>query len=177
MKKITLALAAFILVSLFSINDANAQAAKPLKIGVCDVEKIVREMPEAMNADKILKDLQKAYQDTLQTMQTALMQKAEGYQKQRSMMAADKQKKEEDAIRQAEQDLYQYRDTKFGEINQKRAEYLEPIRKKVSEAIEAVAKDEALSFVLDKTNGGLLYSEEKADITFKVIDRMKRGSK
>lgn len=176
MKKITLALAAIIALSFFSMNEANAQT-KPLKIGVCDVEKIVKEMPEAISADKALKDLQKAYQDTLQAMQTALMQKAEGYQKQRSMMAADKQKQEEDQIRAAEQDLYKYRETKFGEINEKRDMFLAPIRKKVSEAIEGVAKDESLNFVLDKANGGLLYSEEKFDITFKVIDKMKRGGK
>lgn len=173
MKKLLLVLAVAFL-GVFAQESANAQA---LKIGVCDVEKIVREMPEAMSADKVLKDLQKAYQDTLQTMQQNLLAKAEAYQKQRGMMSADKQKQEEDAIRQAEQNLYQYRDTKFGEINVKRNEYLEPIRKKVTDAIDAVAKAEKLNFVLDKANAGLLYSEDKSDITFKVIDKIKTGSK
>lgn len=157
-------------------SNANAQS-KTLKIGVCDVEKIVREMPEAISADKNLKDLQQAYQDTLQIMQTQLMTRAESFQKQRSMMAADKQKSEEEAIRAAEQNLYKYRDAKFAEITDKRNQYLDPIRKKVSDAITAVSTDEGLTFVFDKANGGLLYSEEKFDITFKVIDKMKRGSK
>ena len=42
---------------------------------------------------------------------------------------------------------------------------------------EAVSKDEGLSFVFDKGNGSLLFSEDKFDVTFKVIDRIKRGSK
>lgn len=173
MKKIIFVLAVA-LVAVFANVNTNAQA---LKIAVCDVEKIVREMPEALSADKVLKDMQKAYQDTLQTMQQNLLAKAEAYQKQRGMMSADKQKQEEDAIRQAEQNLYQYRDTRFSEINVKRNEYLEPIRKKVTDAIDAVAKAEKYNFVLDKANAGLLYSEEKFDITFKVIDKMKTGGK
>ena len=80
-------------------------------------------------------------------------------------------------MRAAEQALYSYKDTKFAEISEKREIYLAPIRQKVSNAIEAVAKDESLGFVLDKGNGNILYSEEKYDITFKVIDKMKRGSK
>ena len=40
--------------------------------------------------------------------------------------------------------------------------------------LQEVAKEEKMSFVFDKTNPSLLYSEEKFDITFKVIDKIKR---
>ena len=176
MRKLGIVLSAFVAFIVINIG-ANAQQTKPLKLGVDDVEKIVQEMPEALQADIVLKELQKSYQDTLSSMQNALMQKAEGYQKQRAMMPADQQKKEEETLRMAEQELYRYKDAKFAEISEKRELYLAPIRKKVSEAIETVAKDEAISFVFDKGNGSLLFSEEKSDITFKVIDKMKRGSK
>src|SRR5574344_414132 len=169
-----------ILVAIITLTiGANAQTTKnkELKIGVVDVEKIVKEMPEALQADQTLKKLQKTYQDTLNTMQNDLVARAENYQKQRGMMTADKQKAEEESLRVAEQALYSYKDTKFAEISEKREIYLAPIRQKVSNAIEAVAKDESLGFVLDKGNGNILYSEEKYDITFKVIDKMKRGSK
>ncbi len=177
MKKLGILLSIFVAVITLSFSAANAQQAKSLKLGVVDVEKIVKEMPEALQADQILKDLQKSYQDTLASMQNTLMQRADAYQKQRSMMPADQQKKEEETLKMSEQELYRYKDAKFAEISEKRELYLSPIRKKVAEAIEAVAKDETISFVFDKGNGSVLYSEEKSDITFKVIDKMKRGSK
>ena len=176
MRKFGILLSAIVAVIALTIG-ANAQQTKGLKIGVVDVEKIVKEMPEASQADQELKDLQKSYQDTLASMQNTLMQRADAYQKQRSMMPADQQKKEEESLKMAEQELYRYKDAKYAEISEKRELYLAPIRKKVNEAIEGVAKDEAISFVFDKGNGSVLFSEEKSDITFKVIDKMKRGSK
>ncbi len=53
---------------------------------------------------------------------------------------------------------------------------LQPIRLKVNDAIAAVAKEEKINLVLDKVAGLVLYNEEKADITYKVLDRMKRGN-
>ncbi len=175
MKKLSILFTAILAVVLFT-NVAFGQQ-KPIKIGIVEVEKIVKEMPEAIEADKIMKDLQKAYQDTLMKMQEDLVKRAENYTKQKAMMAADQQKNEEESLKMGEQQLYQYREAKYAEINEKRELYLTPIRKKVNEAIEAVAKDELISVVLDKGNGSVLYAEEKLDITFKVIDRMKRGTK
>jgi Skp family chaperone for outer membrane proteins len=54
-------------------------------------------------------------------------------------------------------------------------EFMQPIRQKVSDAIAAVAKEEKLNMVLEKSLGVVLYSEDKADVTYKVLDRMKRG--
>ncbi|NNG26892.1 MAG: OmpH family outer membrane protein, partial [Ignavibacteriaceae bacterium] len=44
-------------------------------------------------------------------------------------------------------------------------------------AIEQVAKDEAMQFVLDKSGDIiLLYADAAFDITFKVLDKLKRGN-
>ena len=160
----------------FTCN-AQTGAAKTFKIGVVDVEKIVKEMPEALQADQTLKTLQQSYQDTLNSMQNSLVTRADNYQKQKSMMTADKQKTEEVALQAAEQAIYKFREDKTAEMSDKRENYLAPIRKKVSTAIETVAKSEGLSIVLDKGDGGVLYSEDKYDITYKVIDEVKRGTK
>ena len=46
----------------------------------------------------------------------------------------------------------------------------------IQKAIEELAKDEKIGFVFDKAGGlGLIYAEDKNDITFKVLDRIKRG--
>ena len=54
---------------------------------------------------------------------------------------------------------------------------LGPIKKKVMKVIEAVAKDEKLTFIFDRNDQilVLLYGDVKYDYTYRVIDRLKRG--
>ena len=54
---------------------------------------------------------------------------------------------------------------------------LNPLKEKVLKSIERVAKDEKYTFVFDQTEQMqiLLYGDPNHDLTFKVIDRLKRG--
>lgn len=150
-----------------------------LKIGIVDTETIIKEMPEAKKADNDLKTLGQKYQDTLLTMQNELQERLQQYQKQKGMMPADKQQAEEEALQALQMQMYQYNDEKFGnagELTILREKYLEPIRQKIRVAIDNVAKTEKINLVLDKTSPSLLYAEDKFDITFRVLDEIKRGS-
>lgn len=92
-------------------------------------------------------------------------------------MTADARQKEEQAINGLRTRFMQYQEQKTAEVQQIRDNFLKPIREKVQAAIEAIAKEEKLNLVLDKVAGLVLYSEDKADITYKVLDKMKRGEK
>ena len=80
-----------------------------------------------------------------------------------------------------EQDLVEFRRAKFtqgtGEIYKKQEELFAPIKTKIYAAIEKVAKEEAMQFIFDKSGDIiLLYADSAFDITFKVLDRLKRGN-
>jgi outer membrane protein len=161
----------FVLVSEF----ANAQA---VKIGVVDSEKIVMELPEALEADKLLKDLSKTYQDSLMKLDQNVKVLYQEYQSQSAMMTDQQKQAKEQIIVQLQQEMQAFNQEKFGqqgEIYQKRMELLKPIREKVTKAIEDVAKKEKITIVLEKNTGIVLYSDNKYDITFKVLDLLKRG--
>lgn len=157
----------------FSFN-AYSQKEKPMKIGVVDVEAVVKAMPEAVKADQDLKDLQKSYNDSLVKMQEDFYKRIEQYQKQRGMMAQDQQQKEEESLKNLEQVLIKYRDDRLQDIQKRREEFLDPIRKKVKDAIEVVSKEEDMNFIFDKANAIVLFADDKFDFTYKVIDKMKR---
>lgn len=164
------------LISLFTTNISFAQAGA--KMGVVEVEAVLKELPEAIEADKQIKDKGQKWQDTLMGMQQDLQTKLEQYQKQKSMMPQDKQQKEEESLQAQNTMLLQYREEKFGqqgEINRLREELLDPIRVKIKAAIESVAKEEKILLVVDKMAS--IYADESIDITFRVIDRIKRGGK
>ena len=59
----------------------------------------------------------------------------------------------------------------------KQDEIFTPVKNKIYAAIQQVAKDEAMQFVFDKSGDIiLLYADSSFDITFKVLDRLKRGN-
>jgi len=161
-----------------SINSIYAQNKENFKVAVVEVETILKELPEAIEADKKIKEIGQKWQDSLLQMRNDLQNKFEQYQKQKSMMTQDQQQKEEQSLQAQQMQLLQYQDEKFGqqgEINSLREKLLAPIREKVKSAIESVAKKEKFQLVLDKLMA--LYAESAIDITYIVIDTIKRGSK
>jgi len=170
----------FSILVLFVINPTFGQkgtssSASILSFGAVDINLIVEQMPEAKEADAKLKEMQKQLQDTIMKMQDALQKKVDNYLKQKSVMPAEQQQKQEQALQEEQQKMQQFYNERLSEIQNKREEFLEPIRNKVKNAIQAVAKEENLQLVFDK--GSLLFIEDKYDITFKVLDKIKRGGK
>jgi len=148
-----------------------------MNIAVVDVETIVKEMPEAIEADRKLKEIGTKWQDTLISKRTELESRFQQYQKQKSMMPQDQQQREEESLQMLNMQMLQYQEEKFGnqgELNFLREQFLEPIRTKVRSAIEGVAKEEKFNLVLDKGNSAVLFIENKFDITFRVLDKIKR---
>ena len=155
---------------------ANAQSAG-FRAGFVNSETIIKELPEAQAAFKQIEETSVAIRDTLQMMQKEFEQRIEQYRKQESLMSAEAKAKEEESLNALRMRFLQYQESKTLEVQQMRDKALEPIRDKVKAAIAAVAKEEKLSMVLDTVAGLVLYSEDSADITFKVLDKMKRGQK
>jgi len=61
--------------------------------------------------------------------------------------------------------------------NQKQEEIFNPVKKKIYTAIEQVAKSEGMQFVFDKSGDiVLLYADSSFDITYQVLDKLKRGN-
>lgn len=164
------------LASLFVLS-ASVAVAQVTKAAFVDSEKILGELPEAQKASQELGAMVKAWQDSVTAMQGDFQKQLDEYQKQQSVMAAAK--KEAEAKRLNDLDLkwrefYTQRlDPQKGLAAQEREKRLAPIREKVLRAIETVAKEDGFTFVFDRAN--VLFADAKVDLTYRVIDRLKRG--
>lgn len=165
--------AAMVALTLTAVT-ASAQTTA-LKIGIVNSETVIKELPDAKDASAQLESMGAKIQDTLRMMQQDFESKLESYRKAEAMMAADAKKREEETLRNLQMRFQQYQQEKSQEIQQLREQYLAPIREKVSAAIAAVAKSEKVTIVLDKVGAGVLFSDDKLDLTFMVLDRLKRG--
>ncbi len=157
--------------------------AQSLKIGYIDSEVILSQYPPAVKAQSDLDALVAKWRAQLDSMMNDYQQQLAAIQKQFQNMPPDKQREIQQQMAQKEMEINQFQQQKFGqpngEIYQKNQEILEPIKQKIKDAIKEVAKQEGMSFVFDsnQTIPVLLYGDEKYDITFKVLDWLKRGKK
>lgn len=156
-------------------------AAQAVKLAFVDSEVILRELPEAQKAQKDLEVMVKTWQDELEKMGQTLQKEVEEYQKKEALYNAQKKEDEQRRLAEMQQRArdfqYQKFDTRVGEASTEREKRLTPIRDKILKSIEEVAKEEGFSFVFDKANDVLLlYADAKFNLTYKVLDKLKRGT-
>jgi len=178
MKKALLILGIFILFGLNIFAQKNQPQQSGIRIAVVEIETIVKGLPEAAEADARLKEMGTKWQDTIITWRKELETKFQQYQKQKGMMNAEAQQKEEESLQMLNMKIMQYQEDKFGnqgELAAMREMFLDPIRKKVKTAIEEVAREEGFNYVLDKGSSVVLYAENRFDITYRVLDKIKRN--
>jgi len=155
----------------------NAQSQK---IGYVNSTKIFQELPEAQEAQKRIDALSKPLQDSLEVKQRELQAKYDEYQKKEAMMTDAAKKTAQQEILDLERQYNEFRVEKFGNdgaLAKQTDKIITPIKEKIIKAIAAVAKEEKYSFVFDKTEQVLvlLYGDPNHELTFKVIDKLKRN--
>jgi len=155
-------------------------AQNPQKIGYVDSQIILTQLPEAIKAQSDLDALTSQWSNQVDSMKLALQQQYADVQKQLATMTDDQKQLKQKELVDKEQQIYAFQNQKFqqpnGEIYKKQETIFDPVKKKIYAAIEQVAKDEGMHFVFDKSGDILLlYADSAFDITFKVLDSLKRG--
>ncbi len=170
----------FISIVLFSFIAVSGTSAQAQKIGYVNSNKIFQELPEAQDAQKKIDAMAKPIQDQIESKEKELQGKYEDYQKKKSMMTESAKKAAEEEIMNLEQQYRAFRTEKLGndgDLAKETEKIVAPLKAKILGGIERVAKEEKYTFVFDKTDqvNVLLFGDAAHDLTFKVIDRLKRG--
>jgi outer membrane protein len=173
----------FILLMISAVS-IIAQTQQPinLKVGYVDSEIIMAQFSEAIKAKGDLEGFVAKWRKEADSMGTVLQTAYADYQKQSSTMKPEQQREVQTRIVEKEQELQKYREQKFGQPNGeyfvRQEQLLAPVKQKIFTAIGEIAKEEKMQYVLDKAGEVVvLYADEQLDVTFKVLDRLKRGNK
>jgi outer membrane protein len=151
------------------------------KLGYVDSQTILTQLPESIKAQGDLDALTNKWTTQLDSMTQAYQANLANYQKQANTMPEDKKLAAQQSLIAQEQALIDFRRQKFGqgtgEIYKKQEELFNPVKQKIYQAIEEVAKREGMQFVFDKSGDIiLLYADAAFDITYQVLDKLKRGN-
>ncbi len=169
-----------LLITALFLGYSSIFAQTPQKIGYVDSQVILTQLPEAIKAQGDLDALTAKWSNQLDSMTAAYQQNLADYQKQANNMPETKKTSSQQALIAQEQAIMDFRREKFqqgtGEIYKKQEEIFNPVKDKIYNAIAQVAKDENMQFVFDKSGDIiLLYADSAFDVTYKVMDKLKRG--
>ena len=173
-RKLSIAVAVFLICG----TSVFAQAQK---IGYVDSQVILTQYAAAIKAQGDLDALTNLWSSQLDSMTAQYQKKLSDYQKQANVMSEEQKVAAQQDVVNMEQKIMDFRRQKFsqpdGEIYAKQDEIFAPVKAKIYAAIEKVAVEEGMKFIFDKSGDILLlYADSAFDVTFKVLDQLKRGN-
>lgn len=180
MKRFTFIFSILIIAGGLVAIKAQPQSSNPLKIGYVDSQVILNQLPEAIKAQGDLDSYTNQWTAQLDSMNKALQNDYQDYQKKADKLTDDKKLAIQKTLIQKQQDMEAFRREKFaqqtGEIYKLNDSLFTPIKQKIYKAIEVVAKENDMKFVFDKSGDVIvLYADPQFDITYQVLDKLKRG--
>jgi outer membrane protein len=165
-----------IVVLTFGFMAAQAQTQPAAsKIGFADVDYIFAQMPEFKQVESELKTTENMLKNQIQAKAQDFQKKVQDYNANLSTMLDAVRQNTERELQQMQENLTKLQQDAQTTINNKQTQLMDPVYKKVSKAIEEVAKENAYTFVLTSQIGGLdviLYADEKSDVSDLVLKKM-----
>lgn len=150
-----------------------AAEAQEQKIGYVDTDAILQKMPEYQGLDQQLRMLGQEWKKELERMQDEIEQLKQDFSDKEILYTEEIRKQRQEEIRQKVRQREQYREEKFGsegEYFQKQKALLEPIQRKVFEAINTVAERNGYDFVFDRSGDtSMLYFKQEWNLNEEVI--------
>jgi len=161
----------------WNTNESQAQSDE-LKIGYVDPNSILMRMPQMAAIERRLQNFADRKRREFMSLQEDLQAQSENLEARRSVISAEAVAREEQQLTEAYVELQEFEQNYSVELQQQQAELMGPLLQRVQTAINDVAAELGLTYVLNTmTNNGdfiILYAspemQENYDITARVAD-------
>jgi outer membrane protein len=155
---------------------AMSIAAGQAKVAFVSTDAIMKQLPDAQDAQKQLDQLVVDWQGELNKLQQEWQKKFDDYEKRKLIMTEQRRIDAEKELRELDQKIADYRNKRFsqnGDLYVKQNELMKPVQDRVFKAIQDVAVEEGYDYVFDKSGEILLmYANKKYDLTPKVLAKL-----
>lgn len=168
------------LVLLITIGLYTPVQAQELKIGYVDPNSLLMRMPEMAAVERRLQNFAERKRREFREKQETLQRDSESLEQRRAVISADAVAREEQRLTTLYTELQQFESSYATELQQQQAELMGPLLEKVQNAINTVAGELGLTYVLNTmTNSGdfiILYAspamQAQNDITARVAAKL-----
>lgn len=162
-----------ILVSAVSYIHAENQ---PLKIAYVKLDYVMRNLPDIKQAETDLKAFAMQLETQLQNKAVVLQEEYESLNKGGATMKEEERKKKEANFHRLRVDFENFQREYQNSLENKQVELVSPIREKIQQKIEEIAKEQKYDYVLNTSVGPeldiVLYGKPELDISNLVLKRL-----
>lgn len=160
---------------------ASTTAFGQLKIGYMNTQEVLNQLPERTEIQQQLNSFIEEKRQELQQQTAAFQDSVAEFQQNQSAMSEQEVKQAEQRLSQMQASMNKFQQSIQQQIQQRRAELLQPLYNRMNEAIATVAENRDLDFVLNEaTSAGenVIYyaSSQRLDITDEVLQLMNDSS-
>lgn len=148
---------------------AGASAAE-LKIGVVDMQEILKQAPQVQQVREQLKKEFAPQQDALLSKQRQLQTLEEKMTKNGAVMSEVDRDTTQNKITQVQHDIQQLRNDFLDDLNLRRNEELGKLQRLVLKEVNEYAGDNHFDLIV---GDGVLYASKRINITSAIIERLK----
>jgi outer membrane protein len=156
---------------------APTRAAAQQKIAYVDIAAIMKDLPDAQDAQQMLDEMVDKWQKELDAMQKQWQDKFSDYDKRKLILTEQGRAKAEKDLQELDRRIMDFRDAKFGqtgELYQQEDRLMKPIQDMVFDQVKNLALELGYDYVFDKSGGVMIiYAKEDYDLTQRAITRIK----
>jgi outer membrane protein len=169
--KIKLFVIALTLITSFTVNAQN------FKLGYTNIEYILQNMPESKDVQTKLATEKAQYEKLYQDKMADAQKMYEDYQKNAASMSAVIKADKEKTLQNKQNEMQELQQNSEAALSKKQQDLIAPIMNKIQAAIDAVAKENAYTFVLNSDAGYgttpvILVAPESDNITVLVFKKL-----
>jgi outer membrane protein len=151
--------------------------AQSMNIACVDLKRVVVESDQGKQIQKVLTDEAERLKKTLDTKQDELQKLKDAIEKQGATITPEARVEKEKQYQNKLKDYQRLAGDYQSELQQKDSEYMQKILAELEGIIKTVAEKEKYIIVLEKSQGGILYSAPAVDVTDKVIAAFNEAAK
>ena len=169
MKRISLA--GMLAAALVLAAPAGAQAG--LKVGFVNTQRVLAETPAVAQVQQTLQGEMARMRAPLDSMEQRLNAANQAFQQQQATLTPAVREQRQGELQQ-QYAAYQQRGQQLQEQAQQRQQQLiAPVMQQINGAIEALRREGSYTFIIDSSTGGILAVDSAADLTDRVIQRLR----
>ena len=162
----------FILILLLALI-TFVSSAEELKIGIVDVNKILKEAPQTLSANKKLEKEFSSKTEKLKAKINSLQSDEKKYQKESLTMSDDQREKAEKGLQQRRIEIQRNERELREDMDLRRREEIGDLQEKINLTIDKIAADEKYDLIL---YNGIAFASKNVDMTDQIIKALGGGA-
>ena len=149
-------------------------AVSAQKFGYINSQQLIQQIPQVKEANAELETLQKQFEREAQDKIASLQVKYEalGRKQEQGEISPKQLEVESKALETERLNIAKFQQERQQQLQEKSELLLKPIRDKINDAIQAVAKENGYSYIFDDSTGIILFADEATDVGALVKAKM-----